>query len=315
MSLKDEQGQALVYVLIYMVVGLLLLALLVPLLDAGVRRQLASRELVMAGYAAEAGVSRVMADLIRGADALSLHYTVPKITVNRHTPTIVIHVATIALPSEQTFVDPGVRDPYLRVIPAGEGYLMRLHHVKPGELRVNWAYSPAGLTRLGIWKGTPGVAGRIYAWPGQEPLAMAESSRDYNHISVNITGPGIYTIVFFNPGRPVGPPRDRPVEPPGGRPVVPPRGRPVGPPRDRPVEPPGDRPVGPSKETSLFGRGGIRYTWIYVRAHQDYVITATAGEVSVSAFVRQVPGFSEPHFGDKGSWITNEVSVYSWRPP
>ena len=285
MSLKEEQGQALVYVLIFLVMGSLLVASLVPFLGAGARRQFVALEQIMAGYAAEAGVKRVIADLIRGADALSPHYTVPEIAVNGHTPTIDIRAATIALPSEQLYVDPGVRDPALSVIRAGQGYLMRLHHVKVGELRVNWAYSPAGLTKLGIWKGlTSQGAGRIHAWPEEGVLAMAESRGDFNHISVAITEPGIYTIVFFNPPE---------IEEEDEEIVLIPNS---------------------DKVTNPFGREST-HTWIYVRAHQDYIITATAGGVSVSAYVRQTPGFSEPHFGDKGSWITNEVSIYSWRPP
>lgn len=289
MRLKGEQGQALIYALIFLIVGSLLVASLVPFLGAGFRRQLASREHVMAGYAAEAGIKRVIADLIRGADALSPHYIIPQITINDHTPTIDISAATIVIPSKQMYVDPGVRDPALSVIRAGQGYLMRLHHVKEGELTVNWAYSPAGLTKLGIWYGlTPQDAGRIYAWPEQEALATAESTGDYNYISLTITNPGIYTIVFFNP-------LEIEREPDEGEEIV--------------LVPNTD------KVTSPFGAGGGMNTWIYLRAHQDYIIAATADEVSVLAFVRQVPGFSEPLTADRSSWITNEVSILSWRAP
>ena len=298
MSPKDEQGQALVYVLIFLIVGSLLVASLVPFLGAGFRRQLVNREQVMAGYAAEAGVKRVIADLIRGADALSPHYVAPEITVNDLTPTIDIRAATIALPFAQVHVDPGLRYPALRAIRAGQGYLMRLHHVREGELKINWAYSPAGLTKLGIWQGlTPQAAGRIYAWPEEQPLVMAESRGDYNYISVEITDPGIYTIVFFNPlEKEEYPNEEYPNE------------------EERIVLMPN-----PDKVTNPFRPGGRENTWIYVRAHQDYIITATAGGVSVSAFVRQVPGFAEPPVGgwtaERSGWITNQVSILSWRAP
>ncbi|MCL0102583.1 hypothetical protein M1N93_01300 [Dehalococcoidia bacterium] len=313
MSSKNEQGQALVYVLIFLIVGSLLVALLVPFLGAGFRRQLVNREQVMAGYAAEAGVKRVIADLIRGADALSPHYTVPEITVNDLRPIIDIRAATIALPFDQLYVDPGLRDPALRTIRAGQGYLMRLHHVKEGELRINWAYSPAGLTKLGIWQGfTAQTAGRIYAWPEEQPLATAESIGDHNYISVDITDPGIYTIVFFNPPEIEEYPNEE------------------YPNEEYPNEeylneeyPNEDEEIvlipNTDKVTNAFGPGGGKNTWIYVRAHQDYVITATAGGVSVSAFVRQVPGFSEPPAGEwmaeRSGWITNRVSILSWRAP
>lgn len=288
MNIKDEKGQTLIYALIFLIVGSLLVASMVPFLGAGSRRQLAGRELVMAGYAVEAGVTRVIADLIRGADALSPYYPLPVITINHHTPTIDIRAATIAPPSEAAYIDPGVRDPALSVIRAGQGYLMRLHHVKVGELRVNWAYSPAGLTKLGIWEGiTAQAAGRIYDWPDEDPLATAESTGDYTHLSVTITNPGIHTIVFFNLQE---------------------------------EEEDNEYQVEEYQEKKListkpFAPGAYQHTWIYLMAHQDYIITATAGGVSVSAFVRQVPGLSEPHFGDKGSWIANEVSILSWRAP
>ena len=318
MSSKNEQGQALVYVLIFLIVGSLLVALLVPFLGAGFRRQLVNREQVMAGYAAEAGVKRVIADLIRGADALSPHYTVPEITVNDFTPTLDIRAATIALPFDQVYVDPGLRAPALRAIGAGRGYLMRLHHVKEGELRINWAYSPAGLTKLGIWQGlTTQAAGRIHVWPEEQPIATAESSDDYNYISVDITDPGIYTIVFFNPlEKEEYPDEEYPDE-------------------EDPNEeylneeylneeyPDEDEEIvlipNTDKVTNPFRPGGSKNTWIYVRAHQDYIITATAGGVSVSAFVRQVPGFAEPPVGEwtaeRSGWITNQVAILSWRAP
>ncbi|MCL0097583.1 pilus assembly PilX N-terminal domain-containing protein [Dehalococcoidia bacterium] len=289
MSRKNEQGMVLVYVLIFLVVGSLLVASLVPVVGAGSRRHIAGRGQMLAGYAAEAGIKRVVADLVRGADAFSPHYTVPQITVNEHTPTIDIRAATIALPSDQLYVDPGVWDPSLSAIPAGTGYLMRLHHVKEGELRINWAYSPAGPTKLGISEGlTPQAAGRIYAWPEEHLIATAESSGDYNYISVDITDPGIYTIVFFNPLEIEEDPNE---EYPNEE-------------EERVLMPNTD------KVTNPFGPGGSENTWICVRAHQDYIITAAAADVSVSAYVRQVPGPSEP-----SGWITNEVLIYSWNPP
>jgi hypothetical protein len=296
-NLKDEQGQALIYAIIFLIVGSLIVASMVPFLGAGFRRQFVSRELVMEGYAAEAGVKRVIADLIRGADALSPHYPIPVITLNEHTPTVDVRPAIIAPPSEAAYINPGVRDPALSVIPAGQGYLMRLHHVKEGELTVNWAYSPAGLTRLGIWEGlTRQDAGIIYNWPEQEALATVESIGDYNQISVIITNPGIYTIVFFNP------PEIQDVE------------------HQEESDEEEEIVLIPNtdKTTAPFRQGGRKNTWIYVRAHQDYVNAATAGRVSVSAFVRQVPGFSEPPVGEwmgRSSWITNEVSILSWRAP
>ncbi|MBT9161376.1 MAG: hypothetical protein DDT26_02681 [Dehalococcoidia bacterium] len=104
---------------------------------------------------------------------------------------------------------------------------------------------------------------------------------------MDITTPGIYTIVFYNRGHIVFYNRGH---------------------IDRVTKP-------------FRSPGGTGDTWIYVRAFRDYIITATAGGISVSAYVRQVPGFSEPPVrqagwtGDKSSWITNKISIYTWNPP
>ena len=67
--------------------------------------------------------------------------------------------------------------------------------------------------------------------------------------------------------------------------------------------------------------GGPDDTWIYVKAYKDYIISATADDVNVTTYVRQVPGFSEPPDESTGwavdnpSFITNEVYIYTWSPP
>jgi hypothetical protein len=48
-------------------------------------------------------------------------------------------------------------------------------------------------------------------------------------------------------------------------------------------------------------------TWVFVQAHKDYIVTATAGETSVKAYIRQVPGPTEPKTGQS-------VFTESWGP-
>ncbi len=62
--------------------------------------------------------------------------------------------------------------------------------------------------------------------------------------------------------------------------------------------------------------GILTETWIYGMAYKDYKITAHAEVATVTAFVRQMPGPTQPPVGgwsrDNISWITNRVTPYQW---
>ncbi|MBI2853972.1 MAG: hypothetical protein HYX87_03510 [Chloroflexi bacterium] len=318
---KHSRGQTLP-------LALILLAAAVPLLIislSGVATMLQKggneREQRMKTYAAEAAINRVIADLIRGADAVGTTYTTtsphiggqpydtftvttsyssPSVTVSNYTPTL-----TISLPSggqtapstQQNYVNPGLAHPQLAAIPAGYAYLMRLYNVKAGTIQINWAYSPSGISRVGVWAGMPvsnqtgqpHPPGQINAWPNEHPIldtGFTPGTATYNRTQAITVDPstddsgGVYTIVFDNS-----------------------RGN-------------------QSKMTTAFApSGGTGDTWIYVKAYKDYMVTATASGVSVSAYLRQVPGFSEPPAystpwsADNSSFVTNEVYVYTWLSP
>jgi hypothetical protein len=266
-----------------------------------------SRARELAIYAAEAGVKRVLADLIRGADAIpttyvaeephqegepyqtfyiTTSYTIPQVTLNDYTPTITIETPSSSPPASQQYIDPGLANPDLADMPAGTGYLMRLYNVKEGILQVNWAYEPAGVSRIGIWKGIPVdpdtgepyPPGRIDEWPVGPPIldtGPTPPSATYNQTEPISVEAGVYTIVFDNTT--------------------------------------GDFP----KTTKPFApSGNADDTWIWVTAYKDYLITSEAGGVKVRYFVRQIPGYSEPPSGDwsttNPSFIANGVYVRSW---
>ncbi len=277
------------------------------------------REQAMARYAAEAAINRVIADMIRGADAYPTTYTttephtggtyqtftittsypIPSVTVNDYPVNLTISLSTPSQTkpaSQQNYVDPGVTNPYLATIQGGDAYLMRLYNVNAGIIQVNWAYSPAGSSRIGVWAGmpvdsgtnAPYLPGRLDKWPTQTPIldtGSTPSNVDYNRSIALQVNPatdgsgGVYTIVFNAKG----------------------------------TTPKTTMPFQPS--------GGLHDTWIYVKAYKDYIITATAGGVSVSAYVRQVPGFAEPPSWESGwttsnaNFITNKVYIYAWSPP
>ncbi|MDP2919576.1 MAG: hypothetical protein Q8O43_05090 [Dehalococcoidia bacterium] len=316
---RGERGQLLPLAIILLSVGALIVTGLLPYVSVMLQSGYQERELAMARYTAEAGINRVVADMVRGADAypttytttqphigggsyqtftITTSYTIPSVTVNDYATSIQISLPTQsqAKPaSQQNYVDPGVTHPYLATIQGGYAYLMRLYNVKAGILQVNWAYSPQGNTRIGVWAGmpvdkstnAPFPPGQLAQWPQESPIldtGFAPSNVDYNRTGAIVVDPatdgsgGVYTIAFNAKTSNLA-----------------------------------TLPFQPS--------GGLHDTWIYVKAYKDYIITATAGGVSISTYVRQSPGFSEPPVWTTGwavnnpGWITNGVYVYTWSPP
>lgn len=323
--IKGEGGQLLTLAIILLGAGTLLVIALMPQITTMLQSGYKERELAMGRYAAEAGLNRVAADMIRGADAypttytttephtggtyqtfyITTSYTAANVTVNNYTPSV-----TISLPSpnqtqptsQQSYVDPGVTNPNFATVDGGYAYLMRLYNVKTGTLQVNWAYSPTGTSRVGVWAGMPvdtGTGapyppGRLDRWPSQHPIldtGSTPSNVDSNRTAALVVNPttdgsgGVYTIVFYSTG---------------------------------------------TKTTKAFQpSGGPDDTWIYVKAYKDYLVSATAANVTVSAYLRQVPGFSEPPAitlvsgtnysytwaSNNVPFITNGVYIYTWSPP
>jgi len=312
-------------VIIVLGAGTLLVIALLPYISTMLQSGYNERELAMARYAAEAKLNRVIADMIQGADAypttytttephtggsyltfnITTSYTAANITVNDYTPSV-----TISLPSpsqtkpsdQQSYVDPGVTHPNLATVLGGESYLMRLYNVKAGTLQINWAYSPEGTTRIGVWAGmpvdtgtnAPYPPGRMSGRPSTTPIldtGNTPSNVDNNRSAALVINPatdgsgGVYTVNFYSTG---------------------------------------------TKTTKAFQpSGGPDDTWIYVKTYKDYLVTATAANVTVSAYLRQVPGFSEPRpitlvsgtnysynwTSNNVSFITNKVYIYTWSPP
>ena len=49
-------------------------------------------------------------------------------------------------------------------------------------------------------------------------------------------------------------------------------------------------------------------TWIFAQAHKDYLITSTAGDYTIKAYARQIPGPTDPA-------TREQVFLESWREP
>lgn len=282
-----EQGQALTLAVILLAVAALVASPVLIFISTMLLGQLRTEDNIRALLAADAGLEAVMADLVRGADAVTTTYSVPVVSLNEFTPTISIGAAAGQAAPTPTYQyhDPGLQDPDFAAVDTRTGYLIHLYNVQPSTatftnvLNINWAYSPAGATRIGVWLDAIAykTPGKQTSYPTEQPILDTGRSRgvDSNNETGQITlgtTPGVYTIVFFNVS---------------GSDVR------------------TTRPFRPS--------GGVQDTWIYTSAFKDYVITSTVGGTSVEAYVRQTPGFMRPPAGDwtrtNTSFVTQTLTV------
>ncbi len=308
---KGQSGYMLIWVLVLMTFGALVTAALLDNATAASRRQRNFDDSLLAREAAEAGLKQVVADLIRGADAVnttyileephtagspystftfSTSYAAPSINVNYITPTMTITSPPPAVvPSDmQQYIDPGLTNPDFATLPSRTGYLLRLYQVKAGALAVNWAYSPAGISRIGVWAGVivdnqtnqPYPPGRIDQWPQETPIldtGHSSGNSTYNRTATIQVDAGIYSVVFYNGSN-------------------------------------------SAKTNAAYApSGALTDTWIYIKAYRDYLISVTANNATVKAYVRQVPGYSQPpgNIWDPHnvSWITNSTYIRSFDRP
>lgn len=311
-GLRSEDGIVLPLAMIAFALGVLFVLPLLTYVATTFKAEASARDRAKSSYAAEAAINRVVADLIRGADGISTTYTatsphragspydtftfntlytIPSVTINGLTPTVTISnpQATGTPTPSQQYADPGVTNPELASIPAGYGYLVRIYNAKAGVIQVNWAYSPQGVSRIGVWEGVPVnpttqqpfTPGRIDRWPTDPPIldtGTSPGNATYVRTGEITVTPGVYTIVFDNT-----------------------RG-------------------GTSKTTSAFApSGGTSDTWIYINGYRDYIISATANGLTIKAYVRQIPGYVQPPTGDFSStnvsWITNSIYTRTWNIP
>jgi len=244
-------------------------------------------------YALDAAVEAVMADLVRGADALHSSYNPSAVSVNGLTPSVTITTpgSAASLTPLQQYFDPGMGHPELVNIPAGRRYLVHVFNVHPGVFQVNWAFDvsatggdpPAGKVVLKVLKlsalPAPGGAtgcptGALQALTERD--IESEGAFSVSSGGIDIIDPGIYSVAFC-------------VETLTGATLT-------------------TRPYKPT--------GSLNDTWIYAIAFKDYRITAEAEGASITVDVRQMPGPTQPPAGNWSdtniSWISNRVTPYQW---
>ncbi len=142
---KAQQGQALLLTIIILTFGSLVISGFLVYASTISRGNGQDMDQLLARYAAEAGITNVITDLLQGNDALSPSYTVPSLTINNYPVTIHINTPTPGSepPTIYQYLDPGVNYG-LQSLPSQTSYYFRIDNVKAGSnIRVNWAFTPS----------------------------------------------------------------------------------------------------------------------------------------------------------------------------
>ena len=248
-------------------------------------------------YALDAALELVLADLVRGADVTAVSYAASAVLLNDvSSTTIAFSTPSSAGPvATQQYFDPGVTNPELLTIPAGNGYLLHILSAYPSQgtttsmLEVNWA-----ITLVGTTSSAGGVTIKLFDNKGGVPpgrtsncptgAALAQTTQGFSGAGVHslrmnpveLTASATYSLAFCLSS------------------------------------------LNGSFTTNAYKpTGGNDDTWVYAIAFKDYEVKAQADGASVTATVRQVPGPMQPPDGDWAddniSWITNVVTPYEWR--
>ncbi|MFC1925598.1 hypothetical protein ACFLW2_02755 [Chloroflexota bacterium] len=154
---RSQQGQALVYTLIILTFGTMVTSGFLVYTGTMVRVGGEDEELLLDRYAADAGVTEVISDLIQGEDALDPGYTIPTPIVNDQNVNIVISAPTPGTEPAAVYhyIDPGVSYG-LESIDSQTTYYFRMDNVEASsDIRVNWDFTPSDQWwRIRLYEGT-----------------------------------------------------------------------------------------------------------------------------------------------------------------
>jgi len=232
------------------------------------------------------------------------------------------------------YVDPGLRNPAMKVIEHKNGYMLRVNSFQPGVMNINWAFAPhvhaSGENHKihhhhdetrdisievyrGLVVGSPpsgqqakvGEEGRTLINPDQmtreiDPRDNTLVARAHVHPH---HGDSSVSTGFFEVDTGVYTIiywNDDMDHSGGGDPKFTVVSNPF---------------VAPGDDGSDFSNS----TGIYASVYRDYVIHAESGQIRLKAVVRQVPGPTENSFGgwatDNIAWSKNLVLIQSWGEP
>ena len=165
-TVRQERGQLLVFATIILAVAPLLTFGILNLAGTSFFVVTEGQDWTAARYAAGAGATDVLADLIQGKDVLTGDYTVPTPTVN--SLPVLISIAGPNTGTQPTgdyrYVDPGVGFG-LKSLSSQTHYFFRMDSVNTGKsIRVNWAFTPqAQRWKIKLYSGLgpPGAAAPV----------------------------------------------------------------------------------------------------------------------------------------------------------
>ena len=317
----NQQGFTLPFVLVMIAISLVAVSS-VTFLAAHFRSITSAEDGERIYYALDAAVEAVMADLVLGADALDPSYAPLEVSVNELTPGLTLTApGGVAIPAPtQQYFDPGLRHPSLRAMSEGQSYLIHIFNVHPGVFQVNWAFDLVFAERRD--RGPSKGQGPKREDGGSEDRGKGPKDKDDS--DGNVILKVMRNLGNRTPGRVQGCP-DGPVL------------------ASKVLEPespgvfslstgainiayPGTISVAfclnGLEDASLTTRpykpsGFSNDTWVYGIAFKDYKITAAVEGATVTAYVRQMPGPTQPPSGDWSdeniSWIKNRVTPYQWQ--
>ncbi len=160
--LRNQVGQAqagvvLPMVLVAIAIGTVVISAVLGYVGAAAKAGGQDIDALLGLYAAQAGVTNVVTDLIDGKDALSVGYGIPTSTVNDFDVAIVVSApATGTQPAPlHQYIDPGAEFG-LRSLSSQTAHYFRVDNVRAGgDLRVNWSFTPNRQRwRIRLYEGT-----------------------------------------------------------------------------------------------------------------------------------------------------------------
>ena len=275
---KSQSGQVLLLTMVVIAVGALTTGGLLAVAISSSRASGTFLDQTDAYYAAAAGIEEVMADLLEGKDALDPSYTVPSPTVNGF-PVIVSVTAPLvdrAPRATYRYIDPGASADLASVAP-GVTRSVKLGGAEPfSSLVINWAFLPSDSTDLAL---------RVFDGGG---VKIADNGEDIN------TGSSETEVV--PPLNPRASPATLILQLGSG---------------DTYTVEFENRDTGTVTSRPFSARGGHERTWVYYKSiGKEYIITSTAQDITLKAYVRQIPG---P--GPSSPPLKQTVVVESWQGP
>lgn len=141
----NQRGVALPIVLIVLTFGSLVVVSLLTFSSTLSRATSADLDSLLSRYAADAGTTDFLADLLEGEDALDGSYSVPTPTVNGYavSSTIATPVSGTEPSANERYFDPGVNWG-LSSLGSLEHYYLTVDGIQAGtDIRVNWDFTPA----------------------------------------------------------------------------------------------------------------------------------------------------------------------------